>query len=253
MRSLKLLERRDEAIRARVEGEVAPLLAGERSAGALVGAALRAHAALDKEAQRALSRPGSPEPACSAGCSYCCHVHVDVTVPELLAIAAHIDRTWTPEARASLRGRLAARASDVEGLTCAERWEAQIPCALLGDGGRCSIYEVRPLRCRALHASSVDPCREAFEGEGRGGGAGPALIPHLNRALDAAEEGYDRALLGASLSADGHRLEIGLLLALDDPEAGLRWLSGGQPFARARSSLEPSCGTLATGDEVNIA
>ena len=233
MRSLKVLERRDEAIRARVKGEVAPLLGGERSASALAGAAMRAHAAIDEETQRALSRPGSPEPACSAGCSYCCHVYVDVTVPELLAIAAHLDDTWTPEARASLRGRLAERASRVERLTDDERWEAKIPCALLGDGGRCSIYEARPLRCRALHAIAVDPCREAFGGGG--GGAGPASIPHLDRALDAAEEGYDRALIEAGLSADGHRLELGLLIALDDPEAGARWLSGGQPFARARS------------------
>lgn len=239
MRSLKVLDRRDEAIRARVKGEVAPLFdgeGGERSALALAGAALRAHAAIDKEAQRALSRPGAPEPACSAGCSYCCHVHVDVTVPELLAAAAYIDRTFPSEARASLRARLAELAGRVERLTDDARWEAKIPCALLGDGGRCTIYEARPLRCRALHASSVDPCREAFQG--RGGGPGPASIPHLNRTLDAAEEGYDRALIEASLSADGHRLEIGLLIALDDPEAGARWLSGGQPFARARSPVE---------------
>lgn len=233
VRSLNVLERREEARSARVQGEVAPLLGGERSADALVAAAKRAHAAIDEETQRALSRPGTPEPACSAGCSYCCHVHVDVTVPELLAIAAHVARSWTPEARDRLRGRLAERAGRVEGLTDDERWEAKIACALLGDGGRCSIYEARPLRCRALHASSADPCREAFEG--RGDGAGPATIPHLERALDAAEEGYDRALIEAGLAADGHRLELGLLIALDDPEAGGRWLAGEQPFARARA------------------
>jgi Fe-S-cluster containining protein len=237
VRSLKVLERRDEAIRARVKGEVAPLLlpGGDRSALALAGAALRAHAAIDNEAARALARPGAPEPACAAGCSYCCHVNVDVTVPEILAIAAYINRTSTPSERTSLRERLAERASRVEHLSDDERWEAKIPCALLGEGGRCSIYEARPLRCRALHARSVDPCREAFEG-GRGG-AGPEAIPGLDRALEAAEQGYDQALIEASLPADGHRLEIGLLIALGDPEAGARWLAGGQPFARARSPV----------------
>jgi hypothetical protein len=161
---------------------------------------------------------------------------VDVTVPEILAIAAHIDRTFAPAARSSLRERLAARARRVERLSDDERWEAKIPCALLGEDGRCSIYEARPLRCRALHARSVDPCREAFVGAGRGG-AGPEAIPGLDRALEAAEQGYDQALIEASLPADGHRLEIGLLIALDDPEAGARWLSGEQPFARARSPV----------------
>src|SRR5688572_17717193 len=99
VRSLRVLQKRDEVIRARMKGELAALLGGERSVEALKDAAARAHAAIDEEAQRALARPGAPEPACSAGCSYCCHVNVDVTVPELLAIAAHIDRAWTPEAR----------------------------------------------------------------------------------------------------------------------------------------------------------
>ena len=43
----------------------------------------------------------------------------------------------------------------VERLTDDERWDARIPCALLGDGGHCSIYEARPLRCRALHAPAT--------------------------------------------------------------------------------------------------
>ncbi|XXY50167.1 YkgJ family cysteine cluster protein [Sorangium sp. So ce269] len=219
MRSLKILQRRDEVIRARMKGEIAALLGGERTVEALEGAATRAHAAMDEEAQRALARPGAPEAACSAGCSYCCHVNVDVTVPELLAIVAHVDRAWTPEARGSLLDRLAERAGRVVLLRDDERWEAKIPCALLDSGGRCSIYAARPLRCRALHASSVDPCRDAFRGCGS---AGPATIPSLDRALDAAEEGYDQALREAGLAADVYRMELGLLIALDDPGAGAR-------------------------------
>jgi len=195
--------------------------------------AARAHAALDEEAARALARPGAIRPACSAGCSYCCHVHVDATVPEVLAIVEHLERTRSPEALGALRERLAQHAARVGQLDDEARWAAKIPCALLGDDGRCGIYEARPLRCRAFHSCAVEPCREAFAGSE---GAEPAVSARLERAQDAVEEGYDRALVEAGLSAEGHRLEIALLVALDDPQAAERWRSGDEAaFGRART------------------
>lgn len=196
-------------------------------------AAVHAHAILDEEGRRALARPGALQPACSAGCSCCCHVHVDATVPEILAIASHLRRSLAPAALESLRARLAAHVTRVEPMTDEARWSARIPCALLGEDGRCSIYEVRPLRCRAFHSCSVTPCREAFAGCAE---AEPVKSPRLERAHDAVEEGYDQALVRAGCSAEGHRLEVGLLVALDPPDAGARRLAGEEPFARARRS-----------------
>lgn len=211
MRALRVLQGHREAIRTRVKGEVAARLGGGARPEDLAGAAVRAHAALDEEGRRALARPGALQPACAAGCSYCCHVHADATAPEILAIAEHLARTFRPDALAALGQRLAEHVSRVERLSDEERWDAKIPCALLGEGGRCSIYEVRPLRCRAFHSCSVEPCREAFAGRGD---AEPVVNAWLTRAVDAVEEGYDEALAEAGLSTEGHRLESGLLLAL---------------------------------------
>lgn len=235
MRALRVLQERSDTIRSRTQGEVLALLArapGDASIDGLERAAVHAHAILDDEGRRALARPEAPRPACSAGCSYCCHVHVDATVPEILAIASHLRRSLTSAALGSLRARLAARVPRVEHLSDEARWSARIPCALLGEDGRCSIYDVRPLRCRAFHSCSVTPCREAFEGCAE---AEPVKGARLERAHDAVEEGYDQALILAGHPADGHRLEVGLLVALEDPEAGARWLAGAAPFARARS------------------
>ena len=209
MRALRVLRTRTGALSARVERDVAALLAGDASPAGLVRAAERAHAALDEVDARASSLVSTP--ACSAGCSYCCHVHVDASAPEILAVVAHLERMRTSAELDALRGRLARHVGRVEGLSDGERWEAKIACALLGDDGRCSVYAARPLRCRAFHSCAVEPCREAFGGRE---GAEPVPSPALERAHDAVEEGYDRALVAAGLGAAGQRLEAGLLAAL---------------------------------------
>jgi len=108
-------------------------------------------------------------------------------------------------------------------MTDEERWGERIPCALLGEGGRCSIYEVRPLRCRAFHSLAVEPCREAFGGHE---GARPERARALERAHDAVEEGYDQALAAADVAAFVHRLEGGVLIALEEPAAVREQLPG---------------------------
>ncbi len=210
MRALRILRRRSEALSARVERDVSAVLAGGGSPDALVRAAEHAHAALDEAQGRARSLVLTP--ACSAGCSHCCHVHVDATEPEILAVAAYLEETRSPSDLAALRDRLAEHVRRVDGLTDEERWDARIPCALLAADGRCSIYPARPLRCRAFHSCAVEPCRDAFAGRD---GAEAVPSPVLERASDAVEDGYDRALVAAGISAAGQRLEAGLAAVLD--------------------------------------
>jgi hypothetical protein len=235
VRALRILQRQSDAASARVQAEVASELgAGAGAAPRLALAAVSAHRAMDAAGARALA--GSDRtPACAAGCSHCCHVHADATVPEVLAIVAHLERAWTAEARAALRDRLARQALAVAHLTDDERWAARIPCALLDGAGRCTIHAARPLRCRAFHSCSAAPCRAAFEGAADVEPE-PVRIARLDRAHDAVELGYDRALAAAGLSARAHRLELALSIALDVPDAGARWLAGEEDvFAPARS------------------
>ncbi len=217
MRALRILRQHAAALTARVERDVGAILAGGLAGLAggpspttLARAAEHAHAALDDAGARALSPTLAP--ACSAGCSYCCHVHVDATAPELLALVAHLKATRTPSELDALRHHLALHVPRADPLTDDERWDARLPCALLGDDGRCTVYAARPLRCRAFHSCAVEPCRDAFAGRA---GAEPVLSPALERAHDAVEEGYDRALAAAGLPTAAHRLEAGLLAALE--------------------------------------
>jgi Fe-S-cluster containining protein len=177
----------------------------------VVAAARRAHRELDAEVARALARDPSNPPACAAGCSYCCHVHVEATRAEVLAVARHLTESRAEAERAAFVERLAAQVRVVEAMDYEQRWNARVRCALLGDDGKCTIYDVRPLRCRAFHSYSADVCREAFAGHSE---PDPDVNAALDRACDAAELGFDRALEEGGASAEPVLLEASLLEAL---------------------------------------
>jgi Fe-S-cluster containining protein len=198
-RKLRLLE---EALSAEVEARVTAVLAGG-STEAAIAAAREAFVTMDhtgpRRAQVAL--------ACGPGCSSCCHVHVEATRPEVLAIAAFITDELPAETRASIERALARTLPLVADLDDEARWQARIPCALLDPSGLCSIHPARPLRCRAFHSLDAAACRAAFEGRDE---AEPPRDRLLDRAHDAVEEGYDRALAAAEIPARGARLEAAL-------------------------------------------
>lgn len=98
---------------------------------------------------------------CSAGCTHCCHLGTLVTEHEAIVIGKAIGR-----APADVPEELVMRASDAieagaaRDLTMAKKTRVHdgyygVPCPFL-DGGRCSIYEDRPMSCRHLINVDVD-------------------------------------------------------------------------------------------------
>lgn len=174
-------------------------------------AARRAHRELDEAAARVVASDPSHAPACGPGCSFCCHVHVDATRAEVLAVAAHLRNHRSPVELASFVEGLAATVSVVAERDHEQRWSARIPCALLDHSGMCTVHEVRPLRCRMFHSCSVEPCREAFGGTNE---PDPVTNLALESACEAVEQAFDRALEAGGLSAAPLRLEEGLLEVL---------------------------------------
>jgi Fe-S-cluster containining protein len=205
VRALRVLVERREAALAKVREAAREALAR----GDLAGAVSEAEAVGLAAAREAIAREGAP--ACAAGCAWCCHVHVEATRVEIEAIAAHLAKTRSEEDLAALREKLGERARAVEALDDQARWAARIPCALLDEGGSCSIHAVRPLRCRVFHSASAEPCRAAFAGaEDREA----ETIGALARAYETIEAGFDEALAGAGIEPAGERLEVGLYRAL---------------------------------------
>jgi hypothetical protein len=98
--------------------------------------------------------------ACTTGCDACCHFPVGVTYGEALRLAD------------AVRGNreLAVRVAAAATATRDRAWPELVgtPCPLLADG-RCTVYAVRPLPCRALASADAGACRAAL--------TGPTFVP----------------------------------------------------------------------------
>lgn len=167
---------------------------------------------------------------CMSGCAYCCHLKVIATVPEVLCIVDHVQRTLSPEAVASFRTRVAEANASVGNATTDERARRQVPCPLL-DGSRCVAYDKRPLHCAG--ANSFDPasCEDAYRRPEED--VSIHHYPAQRLAAGSAGVGLSRALFAIGL--DGRMVELvaALHLALTDPSAADRWNRGEPAFESA--------------------
>jgi Fe-S-cluster containining protein len=105
--------------------------------------------------------PPDPPIACGDGCAFCCQLRAEVTVAEVARLALHLRATRSPEALETLRRKIEETARRVGHLAPNERAEARVSCALLEDA-RCTVYEARPLTCRACNSASADDCERAL-------------------------------------------------------------------------------------------
>lgn len=169
--------------------------------------------------------------ACRAGCSYCCHLRVEIRPHEAFLLAHHIATRCTPETRERLVGRITTTRRRLEALTPAEHIRAGIPCALLEDG-RCSVYEARPAACRKYYSQSVDTCRNAFND------TSAPLTGELEHELvrlagNGIALGHARGLEEAGRDASLYELHAALSEALANPRAAERYRRGKRAFVRA--------------------
>jgi Fe-S-cluster containining protein len=111
--------------------------------------------------------PNQPATACASGCNPCCHLYVQVPPGSAALIAGHIAATFTPAAHAALRERLLIAAAAFQAV--ADPSKLRLRCVLLGDDNRCTVYEVRPLSCRAFTSRSLARCQQVVFGEADGG------------------------------------------------------------------------------------
>lgn len=167
----------------------------------------------------------APHFACRSGCAWCCHQSVEVTIPEAMLVAARLLDPADPR-----RAVVLANAKEFRGLDERQRRRTGKPCALLIDN-RCSVYEDRPLMCRAMMSADAEGCRKAHE-------AGVAGDPVPLVTLLAAAQYYilgDQAglrgiLKDMGLQHDLVELTQAVAAFLADPTLIERWLAGERIF-----------------------
>lgn len=114
------------------------------------GIAAGQHDCVDEHLARMLAKhPKAKDISCRAGCSHCCYqaVHITDQEAELLQLVMKNEGKSFDVAKAQ-------RQAAVD----PSRWFTQPAedrgCVLLGDDGRCTVYEDRPLVCRKYFVTS---------------------------------------------------------------------------------------------------
>ncbi len=174
-------------------------------------------------ARKTLDEVFKPKLACKKGCSYCCHIPVAASVPEIVNALMFARATFSPQRYQALSERLARADEVVVALGPEERARRNLACPFL-ENDQCSVYEARPVACRAWHSLEVEPCKQAYE-HPESPPETPTVAPVLY-AGDAVREGLRLGLQDAFL--DGQRLDLvrGAHWLASDPEAVDRWLAG---------------------------
>jgi Fe-S-cluster containining protein len=178
---------------------------------------------------------GAYRPAldCREGCSYCCQKPgVLTSIPELVRIVDHVRATFAADAVSELAARARRYSGQIAGRSFNDPVDEAVPCPLLA-GGRCSVYDVRPLTCRGYNSTSVDACRRASSNAG-------VMIPMfapLKDATDGATVGAAQALEAAGLNAALVDLgsALGIALAAGDGFAESA-IAGGDALSGAEDS-----------------
>lgn len=154
---------------------------------------------------------GTRPAACRKGCGWCCHQRVGAAAVEVLAMARALrDR---PEARAALAA-----------------WQAGQPCAFLKDGA-CSVYDVRPLKCRSLWHVDERHCMGKYAGLPA---FGPAPSPDFQlepkMIYEGALKGLALPLIRAGRDCPGLELMPALRAVIDRSDSAQAWAAGEAVF-----------------------
>ena len=207
------------------------LLDQGRTPLAVIGVA-DAAAGLADTAMQTAAREDPPRPplACREGCAWCCHKVVGTATPEVLRIVHFLHQTVSAEQVAATRDR-AVRLEEQRRSLKHDAWAAdRLPCPLLVEG-RCSVYPVRPLTCRAYNSSDAGRCELSVTSRDH------VTVPRnevQHRLGTFVLDGLRSGLGEARLPGDLLDLTAALRIALTVPDAAERWLRGEAVFAPAR-------------------
>lgn len=167
--------------------------------------------------------------ACERGCSYCCHLRVEVQPYEAFTLAAWLRRNLDAARLAAAISRLHANVERTLALGVEARKRTTLACALLGDDGTCGAYEARPAQCRRCHSMSVEPCRSFHDNPSDDmleSGQHEAVAHNAAVIITQARH----AVRDAGLDDASVDMNIALLEALENPKAWRRWRDGKKAF-----------------------
>lgn len=169
--------------------------------------------------------------ACKSGCSYCCHLRLGASIPEVLVVYKELAAQATPEGLSLIKQRILDTCTKGNVLDEGFWLTTRTPCPFLDDKGLCLIYALRPFSCRAYHSTDSKVCKTGFEK------GVETLIPCFNL-YRASTDMYSSIFIKVLEDRGFASFQIGFVRALAilfaDPGAVDGWLNKEDVFAKAR-------------------
>ena len=170
-----------------------------------------------------------PQPvACREECDACCYNRVELTPPEALIIAHHIAGNFPEVEKEALLANLARNLALTQGRSPAAvaGMRAELPCPLLRDR-KCSVYPVRPLVCRAMHALERERCAAELSA---GSLAASTYYAHRHDIAVSVSAGLREGCRAAGLQSGALNLAQALKDFFSQENPVERWINGEEVF-----------------------
>jgi Fe-S-cluster containining protein len=171
------------------------------------------------------------KPACKAGCAFCCHYKVEVRAHEMLLINDYMSKTSNAEKIAAVLSEAEANAAIIRTLTPEQHLTTNLKCALLQDN-QCSIYPVRPFRCRNFHSTDASACEQSH-GDPSNMAIATGMIEDVAMFADAHTQGFEAAAEQTGRDARVYDFTTALLEVFSDPNTLKRYQRGKKVFQQA--------------------
>lgn len=178
------------------------------------------------ESLSAAAAASNEKSACRVGCWYCCYLKVGVRPEEAFTIVEYVREHFTQERSKEIREAVTSNARFMRRATPAEQLVASLKCPFLADGA-CSIYEVRPARCRSFHAVNLKGCQESFE-QPQNLNILSSFVPEIYTAGEAHLDACNTAMRENGLDATVYEMNTALAECLTD-SAPIRRFENGKP------------------------
>ncbi|RYY76707.1 MAG: YkgJ family cysteine cluster protein [Gammaproteobacteria bacterium] len=171
------------------------------------------------------------KPACKAGCAYCCHYKVEVMAHEIFLIKDHLQQNWTATQIKSLLKDAEENAKIIKTLTQEQHLVTNIKCPFLIEN-QCSIYSVRPFKCRNFHATDANACEKSFN-DPENLDIESNFVESIAMFGNAHSQGFEAAVKNTGLDARAYDFTTALLEVFAEPNALKRFSRGKKTFIKA--------------------
>ena len=171
------------------------------------------------------------KPACKSGCSYCCYYKVEVRAHEMFLIKDHMETSWSESAIKNVLADAAVNATLIKTLTHEQHLVTNIKCPFLLEN-TCSIYPVRPFKCRNFHSTDVDACEESFNRPSNLS-IQSGYVESVALFGNAHSQGFEGAVKNSGMDLTAYDLNTALLEVFEAPTAFKRFNRGKKAFLQA--------------------